>query len=664
MSRELPTSLEDLSETELDLLYLFASGYTSRQIVHKLRITIGVFQTLRDELHQKLGAFSRAHAVVIAIVRLSLPPPQNLLPVIAELNPQQFRFEDALDEDILKLLAEGYHTAEIAAVLALPSKEYVLERIAALTVQFGITTYMFARVVAAGAWSGLLTDLDLDRRLSPSEANQALMLDVALGHSVEEIAIKLGIAAEAAKGRIRKILFRLGAKTRAEGIATMIRSKWLPVPADNQVTQQRIALIQARGLTHLELDVIHHRMDGRSFQWIKSELGFNTEEQPAWIIRHLFRQVGLQGSRAADMLTALVLWAGEPLVPSEPLFSDYEETILVLLAWGLEGAAIAYHMGQQTKFAVDFHIRKIYEKLGAENAEQAVALAIRNHVIDIATDAEIEPVMNLSLKQEEHWVAELAGEGCSYDDIAGKLGISRTTVSRRMDAVRKAVRKVITEPGYQPIHITTTTAIALLARAGRIKVEKREYPPVEIRVVRPQDIEVPAGEDVMHDDEAEEAFDAETVEKEPLDVQAADSETTVDPIVREMADDQNLLDWLARMRVYPSDDYVFDKTTEETIHNHGSRVVELVRTGKLPAPEALKPFFGFLRSTFSASDQVLEILQAMADCKTNDEIDSEFEFRNGSPRKAKIEAVRRRFKVRRDREMVIVVLAMWAKFVR
>jgi DNA-binding CsgD family transcriptional regulator len=58
-----------LTDSELDALRLAASGYTSRQIAHRLGTTERGIHLRIKAATAKLGARSRTHAVVIAIAR-------------------------------------------------------------------------------------------------------------------------------------------------------------------------------------------------------------------------------------------------------------------------------------------------------------------------------------------------------------------------------------------------------------------------------------------------------------------------------------------------------------------------------------------------------------------------------------------------------------------
>jgi DNA-binding NarL/FixJ family response regulator len=69
-----------LTDAELDALQLAASGYTSRQIAHRLDTTeVGVHLRLKAAA-TKLGARSRTHAVAVALVTGLLDPADIELP--------------------------------------------------------------------------------------------------------------------------------------------------------------------------------------------------------------------------------------------------------------------------------------------------------------------------------------------------------------------------------------------------------------------------------------------------------------------------------------------------------------------------------------------------------------------------------------------------------
>ena len=58
-----------------------------------------------------------------------------------------------------------------------------------------------------------------------------------------------------------------------------------------------------------------------------------------------------------------------------PVFSEREKNVLELMADGLTKTAIADRMGV-SPHTVDYHVRSVYDKLGAQSGAQAVARAI------------------------------------------------------------------------------------------------------------------------------------------------------------------------------------------------------------------------------------------------------------------------------------------------
>ena len=78
-----------LSPGQLDALRLAASGYTSRQIATRLHTTEQAVHLRLKEAAVRLGAKSRTHACVIAVVRELVPPGEVELPSLGSEPPQE-----------------------------------------------------------------------------------------------------------------------------------------------------------------------------------------------------------------------------------------------------------------------------------------------------------------------------------------------------------------------------------------------------------------------------------------------------------------------------------------------------------------------------------------------------------------------------------------------
>jgi len=56
-----------LSEREVEILRLIASGCSNKQVAERLYISLSTVKTHLDDVYRKLGVADRAHAVAVAL---------------------------------------------------------------------------------------------------------------------------------------------------------------------------------------------------------------------------------------------------------------------------------------------------------------------------------------------------------------------------------------------------------------------------------------------------------------------------------------------------------------------------------------------------------------------------------------------------------------------
>ncbi len=418
-----------MTETEVEvpldaqnvrLLHEVARGLSNPQIAVLWGLTTGQVNIMLKQLYKLLGVHdlgqqSRAYALAIAARRYGLEPPEELEAAVALMQSDDFEFGEADDPAILKLVAEGNNITEIADQLRMRPAT-VRTRLAEMRLRTELRLYPAFCVAVAAIWAGKLRGLELDREYVPDADDLALVLDIILERTLDETAARLRVSRSTAKYHFRALLFRMGLVSEEELVDRCVRNGWFKMPTWDERITGAVDVLSLDRLSALELVVVGLLGLGHDRTTIKKILakelgdsGLNEllglgivqniiqtkpvgdlvaemqAEYAATSVDQLLRRLyGRTDIHDAAALIAVVHWAGEPLAEPAgpgPAFTAIEIKQLVGLARGLTGVEIAHTLGISPD-ASSNRLGDLYRKLGASSAQQAVALAARDGLLD------------------------------------------------------------------------------------------------------------------------------------------------------------------------------------------------------------------------------------------------------------------------------------------